>query len=88
MSWGEFHFAKTGDIQAYGKICHQSSFSWYLHIASMALGSLDEEGKALYPHHCGELSPPLTYILLSFSTGYPSSLWHPAYFVWSGFTRS
>ena len=31
----------------------------------MALGSLDEERKALHPHHCSKLLPPSTHFLLS-----------------------
>jgi hypothetical protein len=54
MSWGEFTFVYNHGLRAYTKICHQSRHAWYPDIASMALGSLDEEGKALYPYHRGE----------------------------------
>jgi hypothetical protein len=65
MSWGESAFVYDYRLRAYTKICHQSRHAWYSYIASMALGSLDEEGKALYPYHCGELPPTSTCILLN-----------------------
>jgi hypothetical protein len=65
MSWGEFTFVYNQGLRAYTKICHQSRYAWYSYIASMALGSLDEEGKALYPHHCGESSSGSVGILLN-----------------------
>lgn len=81
MSWGESNSIHNGGSRAYGQICHQSGYAWYLDIASMALGSLDKERKALCPYRCRKLLPPLTRVLLSHSTGYRSSPWRQVYSV-------